>query len=85
MLLVLVVVIGAGFVWLFNSTGFRIAREVYDCAKDVVTSANYYSSPEGDRLTITVARDVTRDEALRLQCQTVLPLLARAARAHGSC
>jgi hypothetical protein len=78
-LLVVVVAAFAGiFVWLFNSPGFRVAQELYTEAPAIVTQAHYSTLNGGaDVLTILVARDVTRDEALTLQCQTILPLLER--------
>lgn len=78
---VALLVIASGIVgaaWLFNSPGLRVAREIYDAAPDIVTRTHYAAlTGTGDTLTIVVARDVTRDEALELQCQTVIPLLLR--------
>ena len=77
---VLFIIAGAvgAFVWLFNSPGLRVAGAIYDAAPNIVTRANYASiTGTGDTLTIFVARDVTREEALKLQCQIVIPLLLK--------
>jgi hypothetical protein len=76
--IVIVACVVAGVVWLFNSPGMRVAGEIYDAAPDIVTRTHYAAlTGSGDTLTIFVARDVTRDEAIRLQCQIVIPLLLR--------
>ncbi len=77
LLLGFVGLIVVGFIWLFNSPGFRVTNEIYSGSKDIVTRTHYTSTSTGDTLTIVVARDVTREEALRLQCETVVPILAR--------
>jgi hypothetical protein len=67
-----------GALWLFNSPGLRVAKEIYDTAPDIVTRTHYAAlTGTGDTLTIFVARDVTRAEALVLQCEVVIPLLLK--------
>lgn len=62
----------------FTSPGFRAVSEIYANSKSIVNSA-HYSVVNGrpDRITITVARDVSRAEALRFECERVVPVLVR--------
>lgn len=65
------------FVWLFNSPGSRVARQISDDAPGVVLQWNYFAGTNGDTLTLVLANEVTRQEALDLQCRVVLPLMVR--------
>jgi len=80
-LIFILLVVGGGCtaltVWLINAPGLRVAQEVYDQAPNIVNRTHYSSTPWGDTLTVVVARDVIRDEALDLQCKVVLPLMLR--------
>lgn len=63
---------------MFTSPAFRVMGEIYEGSKSIVTGTHYSQfSGQPDRLTITMARDVTRAEALRFQCERVLPLMFR--------
>ena len=77
LLLLILVAIVLVFVWLFNSAHFRVMREIYEGNPQIVTNTHFSTTSSGDTLTVTVARDVSREEALRLQCETIFPLLAR--------
>ena len=77
-LLLLVGACGVGALWIFNSPGFRVAREIYESSRSVVNGANYANvAGQGEVLTIITNRDVSRQEALTFQCDKVVPLLAR--------
>ena len=65
------------FVWLFNSPAMRVQDQVYDNAPDIVTRTHYSTVNGFETLTIFVARDVTRAEAIDLQCRIVVPILLR--------
>jgi hypothetical protein len=79
--LVVVLVVGgcvALSVSMFTSPAFRVMGEIYEGNKSIV-NRTHYSQVVGqpDRLAITMARDVSRAEALRFQCERVLPLMVR--------
>jgi hypothetical protein len=79
-LIVVVFVVGAiaaGFVWLFNSPGVRIAGELYEAAGGEITVAHYSYATGGDTLTIRFADVLTRGSALSFHCEEVLPLVMR--------
>ncbi len=73
--LVLVGIIAVPFAWLLSSPGVRVAGQLYDQGKPDVSQAIYYAGSGGDRLTVRLARTMTRDEAQRFRCEKVVPLL----------